>query len=446
MRGFLADAGAGADDDDHLAGKFLLGGHALELRLLQEPVLDVKGLLLRERDVAVDRLRAAHHLDRAVVEFGGDPRLRLVLAPGDHAQARDQDHSRVRIAHRGRVGVLAGRVVRGVVLAVRLEPRGELGLEGGDVLLLGVPVNVEGLDLGPQEMVGAGGSQFGQSGGVLGIDEPEDLLVVLHRADEALLDGDLAPEPGQDRRERCLPRFRGERLVTRAAEGRGVAAFLRVLLLDVGGGLLDEVEGLRVALEVVVSPRDEPVLAHHDGAHLGVLPLDFLHGQSQLEARAHPRHVRHLSPEDFLGEGLAAGTRGDRDDRVGVHVVDVLARQEAVERGVDRRRPRIEVEGRVGVHPDHVVLRGGLEPLVGARGIERLEVDELLLVEGREVLARARTQVAAGALDPEDLDGFARQGVLFHDLGGGVAAARVGDALVAPQKVGAVDQVADGIE
>ena len=47
--GLPADAGAGADHDDHLAGELLLGGHAPELRLLEEPVLDVEGLLLGKR-------------------------------------------------------------------------------------------------------------------------------------------------------------------------------------------------------------------------------------------------------------------------------------------------------------------------------------------------------------------------------------------------------------
>ena len=81
VRGFLADAAAGADDDDDLPRQFLLGGHALQLRLLEQPVLDVEGFLLRQRDVFVDRLRAAHHFDGAVVELGGDARLAILSLP-----------------------------------------------------------------------------------------------------------------------------------------------------------------------------------------------------------------------------------------------------------------------------------------------------------------------------------------------------------------------------
>ncbi len=68
QRDFAADAAAGADDGDDLAREFLFGRHALELGFLKEPVLDVEGLLLRERDVAVDGLGAAHDLDGAAVD------------------------------------------------------------------------------------------------------------------------------------------------------------------------------------------------------------------------------------------------------------------------------------------------------------------------------------------------------------------------------------------
>ena len=89
MRGFLADAAAGTDDDDDLPGEFLFRGHALQLRFFEQPVFDVESFLLRQGDVFVDRFRAAHHFDRAVVELRGDARFGLVLAPGDHAEARE---------------------------------------------------------------------------------------------------------------------------------------------------------------------------------------------------------------------------------------------------------------------------------------------------------------------------------------------------------------------
>ena len=342
--------------------------------------------------------------------------------------------------------MFALRVVGGVVLAVGLKAGGEFGLQGGGVLGLGVPVDVERLDLRAEEMVGAARAEFGEAGGVLRVHEAQDLGVVLHGADEAFLAGNLAAQPREDAGEDGAAPGLVEGLVLRAPEGGGVAALRGVLRLDVGGGLLDEVERERVAGLVVVVPRDEAVLAHHDGLDARVLLRDFLHGEAEFEARAHPRHVGHLAAEDFLGEFHAVGRGRDGDDRVRVHVVDVLAREEGVERRVDRGGARVEVEGRVRVHADHVVLGRGLQALVGARGVDLLQGDELVLVEGGEVLARAGAEIAAGALDPEHLGGRAGERVLLGELGRRVAAAGVGDALVAAEEVRAVDEAGDGIE
>ena len=162
------------------------GRHALELRLLEQPVFDVEGFLLRQGDVFVDRLGAAHDFDGAVVELGGDARLALVLAPGDHAEAGNEDDGRVRVAHGRRIGVLAAVVIGAVILAVLGEAVGEHALEPIDVAAGRVPVDVERLDLGAQEMVGATGAEFGEPGGVVAVDEAQDRGVVLHRADDPL--------------------------------------------------------------------------------------------------------------------------------------------------------------------------------------------------------------------------------------------------------------------
>ena len=109
------------DDHDDPPIELLLRRQPPELRLFEEPVLDVEGLLLVHRLVSVDRLGTAHDLDGAVVELGGDPRLALVLPPGDHPQPGDQHHGRVGIAHRRRIGTLAALVVGLVVLRYCIE-------------------------------------------------------------------------------------------------------------------------------------------------------------------------------------------------------------------------------------------------------------------------------------------------------------------------------------
>jgi len=104
-----------------------------------------------------------------------------------------------------------------------------------------------------------------------------------------------------------------ERGVFRSAEGRSVAALGLVFGFDEGRGFLDAVEGVGVAALVVVVPRDEAVLAHHDGLHGRVLLHDGLHREAEFKTGAHPRHVGHLAAEDFLRELLAV--RLDAGDR-----------------------------------------------------------------------------------------------------------------------------------
>ena len=160
-----ADAAAGPDHHRDPAGQLLLRRHPPQLRLFELPVLDVERFLLRQGDVLVDRLGPAHHLDGAVVELGRHARLALVLAPGDHADAGDEDHRRVRVAHRRRVGPLARLVVRGVVRRGTAPARRSsfsLSAVGRIGTLAGVPGDVERLDLRPQEVVGAARAEFGQ--------------------------------------------------------------------------------------------------------------------------------------------------------------------------------------------------------------------------------------------------------------------------------------------
>ena len=74
-----------------------------------------------------DRRRPAHHVDRVDVELARDPRRRLVLGEGDHADAGHEIDDRVRVAHRRAVGPPAALVVAGIVRAVFLDRRRQPG-------------------------------------------------------------------------------------------------------------------------------------------------------------------------------------------------------------------------------------------------------------------------------------------------------------------------------
>ena len=56
VRRFFSDARTRADDDDDLPRQFFFRRHAFQLRLFEQPVFDVKRLLLGKRNVFINRL------------------------------------------------------------------------------------------------------------------------------------------------------------------------------------------------------------------------------------------------------------------------------------------------------------------------------------------------------------------------------------------------------
>ena len=197
----------------------------------------------------------------------------------------------------------------------------------------------------------------------------------------------------------------------------------------------DEVERAVVAFLVVVGPTDEAMLAHHDCPGLRVFLANLQHRQAQFEPGPHPGEVIHLGAEDFAGDFAGARRRGDGDDRVGVHVIDMFGRDKTVQRRVDGRGARVEIERAMMIHGRHVVFGGRLETFVGAFAVKLLKLDQLGLVERGEIVFRRCTQITAGAFDPEDFNRLAGERVSLGDLGGSIAAAGVGDALVGAQLV-----------
>jgi hypothetical protein len=80
------------------------------------------------------------------------------------------------------------------------------------------------------------------------------------------------------------------------------------------------------------------VAAEDAADRLRVGLLDRGDVEPELEAGPPPRHPDDLLAEDLLGQLLAVRGGRDRDAGVGVQVVDVRGVDEAVHRGVDRRR------------------------------------------------------------------------------------------------------------
>ena len=113
----------------------------------------------------------------------------------------------------------------------------------------------------------------------------------------------------------------------------------------------------------------------------------------------------------------------------------MFGRDKTVQRRVDGGGARVEIERAMRIHRHHVILGGRLETFVGAPGVKLLQTEQLRLVERGEIFFRGCAQITAGAFDPEDFNRLAGERVSLGDLGGSIAAAGVGDALVSAQLV-----------
>ena len=118
----------------------------------------------------------------------------------------------------------------------------------------------------------------------------------------------------------------------------------------------DDLERARLALVGGVAPGRDAVAAEDRPDRLGVRAPDLGHVQSELEARPAPADPGDPVAEAAAGQLLAVGGGRQRDARIGMEVVDVVGIDEAVHRGVDRRRraaPPVQAEVERG---DHLVL------------------------------------------------------------------------------------------
>ncbi len=120
-----------------------------------------------------------------------------------------------------------------------------------------------------------------------------------------------------------------------------------------------------------------------------------------------------------------------------MQVVDVRRVDETVHGGVDRRRRAALAVQRVVEGCDHLVLA------VDA-GVDLRKRTQAIEPQHCEARLGERSEVSAGSLHPEQLDGLARDPVDVGALRRRVAAGIVGDPRVGAQTVASGDQVAGG--
>ena len=192
-----ADPAGAAGHQRHPPRQRLGLGQALQLRLLEQPVLDVERLLLGQADIAVDAGGAAHDVDRVDVELGGDPRRGLVAGEGQHADARDEVDDGIRVAHGRAVGMPAAFVVGSVVPTVAVDQPVERGI-------VGVGRHHQRANLGAQEVIGAGGAESRQLLEPVRVHELQDRRRGFDMADLRLAGRDPAAQSRQQPSNRRL--------------------------------------------------------------------------------------------------------------------------------------------------------------------------------------------------------------------------------------------------
>ena len=289
-------------------------------------------------------------------------------------------------------------------------------------------------DLRPQEVVGARRAERRQPRVLGPADEVEDDLAVGVVADLRPVGRGQPADERQERGRAGVALRLGERLVAgdRRPERLGPA-----VLRDEALGRPDDLERARLALRGRVAPGGDPVAAEDRPDRLGVCPPDLGHVETELEARPAPVDPGDAIAEAAPGQRLAVGGGRERDPRIGVEVVDVGGVDEAVHRGVDRRR-------RAASSVEAVVERGDHLVLALDAGIDVDERAQAVEAQDGEPGLGQRAEVAAGALDPQQLDRRAGHRIDAGPLGRRVAAGVVGVARVRAEPVRALEELADG--
>src|SRR5215208_5641434 len=201
----------------------------------------------------------------------------------------------------------------------------------------------------------------------------------------------LGDEPAYLRHEK-LCNGRTARLVESgkscSAEGR-----FALILSEPSAGLVDDPQRRLIAALGVTAPGEQPMLPEHDAAIRLVPARHPAEFEAEVEARALPWQETDFAAEYLFGEPFGILRRGDGNHRIGMNVIDVLGRNEGVQRRIDGSRPRVEIERAMVEIADHLVFM--LEPAV--KTLQRLE---LLHIESRETVEFHRAEIPARSLDP----------------------------------------------
>ena len=311
-------------DEGHLARELPLRGGQGELVALQRPVLDVVGILGRQRRIGGPRRRQqVDHGHGAVRQVPADQGGGLAAARGQQPHPGPQQDPR-------HGGVLRkGRLARsGATGEFGRRPFGE-GRQLGLDPLPRAPLQDQGDPPGMHEVVRAGGPLGGHRQACGVGEEGQGLWRVVEAEDHTPRLREASAQPG-------------EGLGERGPVGRGLGA-ARGVPVGASGlaqkplGLGDGPQRLGVTGLRAVAPGDQAVLGQQHHVGLRTLAQGQGHLAREGEAGAAVGDPDRPLAVDLLGPGLALRGRAEGDDRVWVGVVDVAGREEGVQQGFDRR-------------------------------------------------------------------------------------------------------------
>ena len=155
---------------------------------------------------------------------------------------------------------------------------------------------------------------------------------------------------------------------------------------------------------------------------------------AELETRPLPRQpddVPAVSRVELRQLPFAVGARGQGDAPVGMQVIDMVERQEGVQRRVDRRGDPVLAERAQRVERDHLVF-------VRFAAVAGDQLFELLEIQDGEARRADRSQIAAAALHRQHAHRLAGQRIRQREFRARIAAAEVGDAQIGAEQVRSV--------
>ena len=155
--------------------------------------------------------------------------------------------------------------------------------------------------------------------------------------------------------------------------------------------------------------------------------------QTQVEAGPLPRQPSEFAAEDFARESFAVARRRDRDDRIGMDMIDVRERQERMKRSIDAGGARAAGKGAI------VEVRNELIFVLAAAKAP-FQCDEFVLIQLREAGQIHRAQIVAGSFHPQNRHALVVERIDVAKFCRGVAAAEIGHAEIGAQQMRAIQK------